>query len=188
MSRIHNLSQVKNMKASLLVFACCLLFVYVLRTCIFAVTSIPSESMCDTMQVGDKLFAINTYFLDDLHRGDIIVFEPNEEEKDKGQGLWTKRVVGLPGDKIRIENGIVYVNGTKQKEEYVKHPASYTGSFTVPNGKYFCCGDNRANSWDARFWSNPFLTRDQIKYKMLFRILPFNRMGNIYKEKSIAVE
>lgn len=187
MSRLSNLKSVRNGKAWLVwLFLAIFLARFVARS-VFLIGDVPSESMQDTMMVGDKFFCINYYFMDDIKNGDIVVFYPNEKEQSLAEGYWVKRVIGIPGDKINIENGIISVNGIEQNEEYVHHQASYTCSFTVPSGKYFVCGDNRSDSWDARKWENPFISKEQIKYKALFRLIPISKFGNIYKEHSIPI-
>ena len=185
MSRLGNLKLFRSVKSwaiYLIIFSCIAKGI----TYILMVGYVPSSSMENTMQIGESFLGISIWFLDDLHRGDIVDFYPNKEEQDKADGYWVKRIIGIPGDKVKIEEGIIYINGKKQKESYVEKPISYNNSFTVPQGKYFVCGDNRAESWDARRWVNPFVSKEQIKYKVLFRVYPFNKIEYIYAKKSIA--
>jgi signal peptidase I len=86
-------------------------------------------------------------------RGDIIVFRsPGQADKD-----FIKRVIGLPGESVKIEDGRVYVNGKALDEPYIKHRASYDlDQKTVPPGSYFVLGDNRPNSSDSHLgWFVP---------------------------------
>jgi signal peptidase I len=86
-------------------------------------------------------------------RGDIIVFRsPGQADKD-----FIKRVIGLPGEKVRIKNGRVYVNGKPLDESYIRHHASYDlEEKTVPPGSFFVLGDNRPNSSDSHLgWFVP---------------------------------
>ena len=133
---------------------------------------IPSESMKPALQVNDQLFVTRVYNTDNLKRGDIIVFYSSE----LGDTL-IKRLIGLPGDKIQIKGGEVYINGTKQDEPYVIYPSYYNGEFQVPEGKFFFLGDNRANSEDARYWVNPYISAKDIKGKAQLRVYPLNRFG-----------
>ena len=92
-----------------------------------------------------------------------------------------KRVIGVYGDIIDIKDGQVYVNGKPQKEEYTKGSTT-TGSMLrfpveVPEGKVFVLGDNRENSLDSRDLG--FVDIAQIKGKAFFRVMPFNRFGQI---------
>lgn len=187
MSRLGNLKFVKQSKSWLIWVLIMIGIVRFVVHNVLMVSYVPSASMQDTMMIGEKFLCVSTYFLDDIKHGDIVVFYPNKEEEPLAPGYWVKRVIGLPGDKINIKDGIVYVNGVEQREEYVHHQEDYTASFTVPAGKYFLCGDNRAGSWDARKWGNPFISRDQIKFKVLFRVSPLSKFGNVYKEKSYPV-
>lgn len=119
---------------------------------VFTLGVIPSESMVPTLEVGDRIFCTHVRW-NIIERGDLIVFHPNEEEGS--DQFVVKRVIGISGDRVRLEGDKVYVNGTLLDEPYLGMPLDYTGSFVVPKGKYFLLGDNRGNSLDARFWENP---------------------------------
>ncbi len=118
---------------------------------------IPSESMVPTLQVGDRVLANKfIYRFEEPERGDIIVFQSVEGAAEDGTTTeLIKRVVGVPGDEIRVENGTLFVNGEPQTEPYV-NDASFDGSSyaqtTVPPGHVFMMGDNRGNSRDSRFF------------------------------------
>ncbi|WP_139905117.1 signal peptidase I [Clostridium thermarum] len=132
---------------------------------------IPSESMSPTLEVGDNCFATVVYNKDNIKRGDIIVFY--SEELDS---LLIKRVIGLPGEKVEIDDtGTVYINGEKYEEPYVVNQSDMMGSFEVPEDHYLFLGDNRANSKDARFWQNKYIHKDNIKGKARVTVFPFNR-------------
>ena len=93
---------------------------------------IPSESMVPTLNVGDRLFVTRIYNPEKLKRGDIVVFHSDEKNEDM-----IKRLIGLPGDKVVIKDGIVTVNGETLKENYIGTADNYSGEFEVPEGKYF---------------------------------------------------
>ncbi len=136
---------------------------------------IPSESMVPTLKIGDQLFVTKVYNTENIKTGDIVVFY-SEELND----LLIKRVIGLPGDKVEIkDNGDVYVNGNKLNEAYVKNKSDKSGSYTVPEGKFFFLGDNRANSKDSRWWNNPYVDKKDIRGKARVRVYPFDRFGVI---------
>ena len=133
---------------------------------------IPSGSMIPTLNEGDQLFVTRVYNLDHLKRGDIVVFD-----SDELNDVLIKRLIGLPGDKIKITNGTVYVNEEKIDESYVKNNDNYSGEFEVPEGKYFFLGDNRAISYDSRKWNNPYIDGSDIKAKAQIRVYPFSDFG-----------
>lgn len=134
---------------------------------------VPSESMSPTLKTGDYIIATRVYKADKLKRGDVLVFY-SEERKE----LLVKRLIGLPGEKVRIDqSGQVLVNGLKIEEPYVVNKNNLPGDFTVPDGKYLFLGDNRASSLDARLWSNPYIDQEDIKGKARFIFFPFNRFG-----------
>ena len=105
---------------------------------------IPSESMVPTLNVGDRLFVTRVYNTEKLKRGDIVVFYSEEKNEDM-----IKRLIGLPGDEVVINDGIVTVNGETLEENYIGTSDNYSGEFKVPEGKYFFLGDNRY--WSLRF-------------------------------------
>src|ERR671916_2051010 len=116
---------------------------------------IPSESMVPTLEVGDRVFVNKfIYRFHPPERHDIIVFESDEGSTEGGQEDLIKRVVGLPGDEISVQDGTLFVNGERQEEPYVNEQPPDTSSFgptVVPEGKVFVMGDNRANSRDSRY-------------------------------------
>ena len=118
---------------------------------------IEGSSMLPTLTEGEMII-INklSYYLDEPERGDIIVLHfPNDRSRE-----FIKRLIGLPGDRIEIGNGMVAVNGRMLDEPYINDDPAYTGSWTVPEGQYFVLGDNRNNSSDSHIWS--FLPREDI--------------------------
>lgn len=137
---------------------------------------VPSPSMSPTVEVENQLFVTKVYDTSNIKRGDILVFYSNELDK-----LLLKRVIGLPGENVEIKSdGSVYIDGKKIKEDYVKCPGGKTDmSFNVPEGKFLMLGDNRANSDDARYWTNPYIDSKDIDAKAQIIIYPFNRIGFI---------
>lgn len=159
---------------------------------VFFNSQIPSESMYPTLQVKDRLFTWRIFDRSELGHGEIVVFkQPNDKD------LYVKRIIGLPGDVIKLEpNGDVYVNGELIEEPYVKNQIDtatyekglYTtyngremnlGTYEVPENHVFLIGDNRSASLDARYWKDPYISMDAIEGKPLFRIWPFPRFGKI---------
>ena len=145
-----------------------LLLTLVIRTFAVQAYRIPSGCMLETLQIGYQLlvnrlaYGLFVPFKDDPviswstpQHGDVIVFEyPMDPSKD-----FIKRVIGVPGDKVSMQDKVLYVNGVKMDEPYVQHiDASIDprrdnfGPVEVPPGKYFVMGDNRDDSRDSRFW------------------------------------
>ncbi|MGN1083791.1 MAG: signal peptidase I [Lachnospiraceae bacterium] len=133
---------------------------------------IPSGSMENTMQIGDRVFGFRlAYLFSEPKRGDIVMFDYPDDESI----LYVKRIIGLPGEVVEIVEGKVYINGstTPLEEDYLKEePVGSYGKFQVPEGCYFMLGDNRNNSWDSRKWKNKYVAEDKIKCKVLFRYKP----------------
>jgi signal peptidase I len=136
---------------------------------------IPTGSMESTLMTGDHIIVdklayapagpLTRHLLpyQDVHRGDIVVFRYPRDIRQ----TWVKRIVGVPGDRLRLENKQLFRNGVKLDEPYTQHIfAGYIperddfAELTVPAGNYFAMGDNRDNSDDSRFWG--FLPRENI--------------------------
>jgi len=88
------------------------------------------------------------YWLKPPERGDIMVFHPPNGISDD----YIKRIVGLPGEQIRIQGGEVLVDGVPLEEPYVASQGGYSGSWKLGNDQYFVLGDNRGNSSDSHMW------------------------------------
>jgi len=144
---------------------------------------IPSGSMEQTIMTGDRIIAFRlSYTFSDPQRHDIIIL-PNP---DNPQGdLFIKRIVGMPGETVEIENGRVYITppGSNQREHLYEPflnpndpPRGNFGPITVPENSFFLLGDNRNSSMDSRHWINTFVHEDEILGKAIFRYLPNVRM------------
>lgn len=143
---------------------------------------IPSGSMENTIQVGDRIVGFRlAYNSNSPKRGDIIMFH-HPDHPDDPDNILIKRIIGLPGDTIVITDGQIFINGEEFKEDYLKevwinNNGPYT--FEVPENSYFVMGDNRNTSADARSWDNSYVTEDLILGKAVFRYYPFNAIGSI---------
>jgi signal peptidase I len=121
--------------------------------------------------------------LGEVERGDTVVFwYPGDPSKS-----YIKRVIGLPGDKIRIDAGQVYVNDRALVEDYVPKderdttwwPVDARGQDrVVPKGEYFVLGDHRSQSSDSRAWG--YVPREKIYGKAVFVYWPLEKMGRLH--------
>lgn len=139
------------------------LITFLILQAIIGMAYIPSGSMEPTLEVGKKYpFFELSYLFASPERGDIIVFD------DHGV-VYCKRIIGLPGDEIDLQNGSVYINGELLNEDYAfgNTYAYYESHYVVPDGEYFFMGDNRENSRDSRLWDYPYITKTQIIGKLI---------------------
>ena len=119
--------------------------------------------------LADKL----AYKQQEPQRGDIIVFIfPVDQENDL-----IKRVIGLPGETITVQDGVVSVDGTPLEEPYIVEPPAYNGEWVVPESQYFVLGDNRNDSRDSHQWG--FLPQENIIAKVVWIYLPLERFGKV---------
>lgn len=125
---------------------------YFINNYLFFKAYIPTGSMKPTIMEEDEVLVSKVFT--SVNRGDIFVFS-HESSKE----LLIKRVIGLPGEKVEIKDGIVYVNDILINEPYVKNNEVLNKTFNVPEGHYLFFGDNRARSEDARKWENPYVPK-----------------------------
>ena len=161
--------------------AIALVLALVVRSTLVEANEIPTGSMLETIHLGDRIL-VEKFAYDirvpllgwsivrtgDPARGDVAVFEP----PFPSDYPYIKRVIGLPGDEIRIIDKKVFINGCELRETYARYvdpmivpakagPRDNLGPLIVPEGHYFMMGDNRDQSYDSRFWG--FASRDEIK-------------------------
>ena len=169
----------KDIKKELIEWGKTLLFYCVLPLLVFQtfcfMASVPTGSMETTIPVGAQVVTFRTFNKDNVERGDIIVFDSYE----LGIVL-IKRCIGLPGETVVFDGtGDVYINGELLEEPYVSSWSDFKGEFTVPEDCYFFVGDNRASSLDARFWTRPYINKEDIKGKASFVLFPFSSFGTL---------
>jgi len=167
------LSWVRDLAFSVLIAVILIVFIY-------QPVKVEGTSMMPTLTDQERIF-INkfTYHfgLGSIERGDMVVFWfPLDPSKS-----YIKRVIGVPGDTVRIEAGQVFVNGEALSEGYV--PDEYRDRVSweehrVPAGDYFVLGDHRSSSSDSRTWG--FVKRDAIYGKAVFVYWPLEKMGRLH--------
>lgn len=118
-----------------------------------------------------------------VERDDVLIFKTHLKTDSGTEKNLIKRVIGLPGDHIHLENGKVYVNDNVLTEDYTDgSPTTDFGQsdWDVGNNEYFVLGDNRDNSKDSRFEDVGLVKKSTIMGKVVFRIFPFNKAGAIH--------
>lgn len=137
------------------------------------------SSMLYTLHDNDLLVASKiSYKLHQPQRGDIIVFKPPDEASRD----FIKRIIALPGERIRITNGVVYINDQILREPYLPEKWTYNNNWPasgqdqiMPPNEYFVMGDNRNHSSDSRTFGP--ITLESILGKAEIRIWPLNAIG-----------
>ncbi len=139
---------------------------------------VSGASMDPTFKTGQYLIVDQlTYRFEHPVRGDVIIFR---YPKDPSQ-FFIKRIIGLPGETVRIENGSVYVTETNGKtitlhEDYVLNVGNGNDmTKNLSTGEYFVMGDNRPESSDSRVWG--VLSEKNIVGRAFLRLLPFQKIG-----------
>ena len=195
-------------KSNLITIFYAIIIALLIRTFLFQPFFIPSSSMEPGLLVGDRIFSskydygysrhsfpfslpiINGRVLESSpKRGDVVIFKPPHTRND-----YIKRLIGLPGDKIQLNDGVVFINSIPVDREFVrtdesganifketmpngrsyeirdvgKTPQDNTVEFLVPENHYFFLGDNRDKSSDSRFWESVPIERIIAKAQIIF--------------------
>ena len=172
---------------------------------IATVTQVKEQSMEPTFQENDRVFVYKLgYILSGPERGDVVILNKNSvksgifinminelEEiansinyrlgRPAEKNILIKRVIGIPGDRVLIADGKVYLNGEALSEDYV-NGETYTVAMgmeeeVIPEGKVFVMGDNRGNSLDSR--NLGFISFSQLKGKVVYRFFPIDKAGAV---------
>lgn len=142
------------------------------NTAIIVNAEVPTDSMTDTIQVGDRIVGYRlAYAFFQPERGDVVLFPFPDDEKQQ----FVKRIIGLPGETVEIVGGKVYIDGSRTPldEPYLpEEPVGDYGPYQVPGDSYFMMGDNRNGSLDSRFWEHPYVERGKIRAKAEFCYYP----------------
>lgn len=144
---------------------------FAVRTFVIVPVTISGQSMADTYNDGDVVLVTRfDYMFGKPERGDVVLCEV-----DGRDGMYVKRVVGLPGDYVEITNGMLTINGEALHETYVTYPSSETMSVQLNQDQYMVLGDNRADSYDSREPEIGMLSGDDFAGKVRMCIWPLGK-------------
>lgn len=158
--------------------------VFVIKTFVFDTFRVDGSSMNETFQDGDRVIVnkFMNFFKDEYDTGDVVVFHANSED------LHIKRVIGTPGDTVRVENNELIINDEVYVEPYIDHPfglrtheylVSDLNGEEIPEDKYIMIGDNRTNSRDSRHYG--LVDREAIIGEVVLRIWPLSTFTYNFK-------
>ena len=146
-------------------------------------TIVKQTSMQDTLNPNDYIIMYRRAYSGDKEpkRGDIVIFKSELQDENGKNKLLIKRVIGLPGDKITINDGKVYINDKEYDESYLKdgYTTGSVNNFKVPKGEYFVMGDNRVVSIDSRYSEVGCVKKDAIKGRAVLRLFPFTKIRKL---------
>ncbi|MFJ7745440.1 signal peptidase I [Peribacillus sp. NPDC097295] len=154
-----------------------LIVVFICRQFLFVPVTVKGESMEPTFENSDRIVVTK---VGNIEHSDMVVFHAPDAEKE-----YIKRVIGLEGDRVKMKDDMLYINGKPYKEPYVKSnkeqippDENLTENFDVkvPEGSLFVMGDNRRHSWDSRRFG--VISEDSLVGKVEFRFFPLNELGS----------
>ena len=161
---------VKKVIKELMSYVVIVLVVLFIKFFIVSPIRVNGNSMDATLKDND-LMLLNeiVYRFSDIKRNDIVVVREDDE-------YIIKRIIGLPGEKIACDSGIIYINGKKYDDKFALNETSDFELVTLKSDEYFVLGDNRKVSLDSRFFG-PYKKSD-IRGRASFTIFPFSRFGS----------
>ena len=144
---------------------------------VFSVTMVVGNSMNPTLENGEVLILDKIkYRISDIKRGDIVSIQHGDSK------FYIKRIIGLPGENIKIKNNLLYINNVGYQEPYLQENLIYSdfelsslGYQIIPEGMYFVLGDNRVDSADSRSKNFGLVSEEKIVGKIDMRVWPLNK-------------
>ena len=152
-------AEIKKFIVTLLVLG----IIFAISRFLFSVNLVSGNSMSDT--VNDGGIVLTNKIINNYERFDIVLAKVKMANSDIEQ-IAIKRVIGLPNDSVKIENGTIYVNGNEIEKYnyYTEDGGLFSETVTLKDNEYFLVGDNRQNSYDSRFYGG--VNKDKIQGKV----------------------
>lgn len=138
-----------------------------------SINFVNGDSMYPTLHDGDRFISLNTRINSEIKRGDIVVVKLDDDSKYIMEDKLVKRIIGLPGDTIKIDDGKVFINGKENKEEYKRDKKTERRSSDIieiklKENQYYIMGDNRNHSSDSRLFGPVDISEIISKYLFKF--------------------
>lgn len=173
-NRKDSLNEVKEWAQTIII---AVVLALLIRGFLFEIILVDGNSMVPTLYDRDRVFVNKIiYLIGEPQHGDVIIFRTPEDNRSN----YVKRLIGLPGDRIKIENGIVYLNNEPLYEPHIAAP-SYNdfAEVIVPEDSFFALGDNRNDSKDSRDSHVGFISMKNLVGKAVWRIWPLDNLSAI---------
>lgn len=172
--------KLKDILSNSIFFLCVILLSFLIIKFVGQRTVVIGPSMMPTLEDGNNLIIDKiSYRFHEPERFDIVIFP----FRNNSGNTYIKRVIGLPGETVRIDkDGVIYINDEVLQESYgreiIQNPGNALEGVTLKEGEYYVLGDNRNDSEDSRF-SVGVVYRREIVGRAVFRIWPFAEMGPV---------
>lgn len=159
------------------IFILCLFLIPEFICCKYTVDgkSMEATLMNEQQLIGEKI----SYLVKNPKRNDVVVVQPYKDDKNN---YYVKRVIGLPGETIKIVNGRLFINDKEIKEKYIKEPmmeSTNYGPVELKKDEYFVMGDNRNYSIDSREKNIGPIPKDRFIAKVFLRVWPLKELDFI---------
>lgn len=156
--------------------------IIILTRFVLLIGIVESNSMEPAIMTGEITISNRLAYINrEPERGDIVDFK----SKENNNAIFTKRIIGIPGDTISFYSGYIIINGQLCDEtEYLllDVETDCMKTFVVPDNAYFVLGDNRENSYDSRYWENPYISKDEICGELILHTDILTKIKQLYEQ------